>query len=81
MNKDKRYSHALFSINSIDGSDMGRHKLALKLNTDPAPTATDMKNGAGVYRIINGTQKRVFLAYPLSSSIGSMLATDRKYVS
>ncbi len=56
---------------------MGRHKLALKLNTDPAPTATDMKNGAGVYRIINGTQKRVFLAYPLSSSIGSMLATDR----
>ena len=67
--RDRRHHYVLFEISSGGGGDLGRHKLALKLKTEIAPTATEMTDGAGVYRVINSTVKKILLAYPLSSNI------------
>ena len=67
--KDKRYHYVLFEIYSVNGANFGRHKLALKLSSEQAPTAQEMTYGDGVYRVIKGTKKRVLLAYTLNSGI------------
>ena len=74
--KDRRHHYVLFQVSSGSGSSLGRHKLALKLKTAEAPTAAEMTDGAGVYRVINGTEKRVILAYPLDSDIESITASN-----
>ena len=74
--KDRRHHYVLFQVSSGSGSSLGRHKLALKLKTAKAPTAVEMTGGAGVYRVINGTEKRVILAYPLDSDIESITASN-----
>ncbi len=78
--KDRRYHYVLFTIRSGDGtSSLGRHKLALKLNTDPPPSVQDMREGAGVYRIINSSAKKVLLSYTLKSGILD-IATNANYL-
>ncbi len=78
--KDRRYHYVLFTIRSGDGTtSLGRHKLALKLNTDPPPSVQDMREGAGVYRIINSSAKKVLLSYTLGSGILD-IATNANYL-
>ncbi len=78
--KDRRYHYVLFTIKSGDGiTSLGRHKLALKLNTAPPPSVQDMREGAGVYRIINSSAKKVLLSYTLGSGIRG-LATNANYL-
>ena len=58
---------------------MGRHKFALKLNTEAAPTVQEMNNGAGIYRIVNHIAKKAILSYSLSSGIRDA-ATNANYL-
>ncbi len=77
--KDRRYHYVVFSVKADGTTSMGRHKFALKLNTDTAPTAQEMNDGAGVYRIVNPTEKKAILSYSLSSGIRA-LATNSNYL-
>ncbi len=49
-----------------------RCKLASKLNSDNAPTAQEMTDGAGIWRNITDAEKRVLLAYHLDSGIKAL---------
>ena len=78
--KDKRYHYVVFTVKADGTTSMGRHKFALKLNTDTtAPTVQEMNEGAGVYRIVNNTEKKAILSYSLSSKIRAV-ATDTNYL-
>ena len=77
--KDRRYHYVVFSVKADGTTSMGRHKFALKLNTDTAPTAQEMNEGAGVYRIVNNIEKKAILSYSLSSGIRAV-ATSTNYL-
>ena len=77
--KDRRYQYVVFTVKADGTTSMGRHKFALKLNTDTAPTVQEMNEGAGVYRIVNDTEKKAILSYSLSSKIRA-LATNSNYL-
>ncbi|OQX29986.1 MAG: hypothetical protein B0D92_00825 [Spirochaeta sp. LUC14_002_19_P3] len=75
---DFRWHYVLFTIASGDkASNLGRHKLVLKPKADSAPTAAEAAAGAGVTRNIKGTEKRVFLAYPINSTIKTFTETHQ----
>ena len=77
--KDRRYHYVVFSVKADGTTSMGRHKFALKLNTETAPTVQEMNEGAGVYRIVNNIEKKAILSYSLSSGIRAV-ATDSNYL-
>ena len=77
--KDRRYHYVVFTVKADGTSSMGRHKFALKLNTEAAPTVQEMNNGAGAYRIVNHVEKKAILSYSLSSGIRAV-ATNASYL-
>ena len=56
--EDKRYHYVAFTLQADGTSSMGRHKFALSLKADPAPTVQEMNDGDGVYRIVNPSEKK-----------------------
>ena len=77
--EDKRYHYVAFTIQADGTTSMGRHKFALSLKTDPAPTVQEMNDGDGVYRIVYPTEKMVLLSYTLGSGVSDLM-TDANYL-
>ena len=76
----RRYTYVLFTVASGAQTDLGRYKLALTEASEDTPTAEAMTAGAGVSRGIGATEKRVLLAYTLTSNIGGVVETGSSYL-
>ena len=73
---DRRYHYAAFSIQSKSGANPGRFKFGLKAAAEKAPTASELADGAGIYRKVTGIASRNILAYTLDSGIGNYASSS-----
>ena len=73
---DRRYHYAAFTVQSKSGANPGRFKFGLKAVTEEAPTASELADGAGIYRKVTGLASRNILAYTLDSGIGAYVSSS-----
>ena len=73
---DRRYHYAAFTVQSKSGANPGRFKFGLKAVTEEAPTASELADGAGIYRKVTGIASRNILAYTLDSGIGAYVSSS-----
>ena len=73
---DRRYHYTAFTVQSKSGANPGRFKFGLKAVTEEAPSASELTDGAGIYRKVTGIASRNILAYTLDSGIGAYVSSS-----
>ena len=73
---DRRYHYAAFTVQSKSGANLGRFKFGLKPASEKAPTASELADGAGIYRKVAGLISRNILAYTVDSGIGTYASSS-----
>ncbi len=73
---DRRYHYVAFTVQSKSRENLGRFKFGLKAAEEKAPTASELADGAGIYRKVTSLALRNILAYTLDSGIGTYVSSS-----